>query len=46
MQRWLLVLSVIALLAAAIGCEKTVREPGEPEHGGMFLYGTPSTTSP
>ncbi|MGD0542403.1 MAG: hypothetical protein ABSB33_12890 [Tepidisphaeraceae bacterium] len=46
MRRWLLVLSVIALLSAAISCERTVREPGEPEHGGTFLYGTPSTTSP
>jgi hypothetical protein len=27
-----------ALIAAAIGCEKTVTEPGEPEHGGPFLH--------
>jgi hypothetical protein len=46
MQRWLLILSVIGLLAAAISCERTVYEPGEPEHGGIFLHGTPSTTAP
>jgi hypothetical protein len=36
-----LILIAIALLAAFIGCEKTIREPGEPEHGGVFLHGSP-----
>lgn len=27
----------LALLSVA-GCEKTVREPGEPPHGGVFLH--------
>lgn len=44
MRRWLLILLTMSLLAAAISCEKTVYEPGESEHGGVFLYGTPPTT--
>jgi hypothetical protein len=47
MRHWLIILTVIALFTAAIGCEKTVYEPGESEHGGIFLHGTPpATTSP
>jgi hypothetical protein len=23
---------------ATVGCEKTITEPGEPEHGGVFLH--------
>jgi hypothetical protein len=47
MRHWLILLTVIALITAAIGCEKTVYEPGESEHGGVFLHGTPpATTSP
>ena len=42
MKRWLLALALTGLVAAAIGCEKTVREPGESEHGGVFLYGNPA----
>jgi hypothetical protein len=38
--------ALIALVLAAIGCEKTVYEPGESEHGGVFLHGTPSSTAP
>jgi hypothetical protein len=41
MRRWLLMLVSIALIAQIIGCEKTIREPGEPEHGGVFLHGNP-----
>ena len=44
MGRWIFILAVIALLTAVLSCESTIREPGEPEHGGMFLYGTPPTT--
>jgi hypothetical protein len=44
MRRWLFILAAIGLFAAAISCQKTVYEPGEPEHGGMFLHGTPPTT--
>ena len=38
MKRWISVLAVLGLIVAAIGCEHTVREPGEPEHGGVFLH--------
>jgi len=46
MARFLLALALLGLLTAAIGCEKTVYEPGESEHGGIFLHGTPATTAP
>ena len=47
MPRWLFVLAALTLAALAIGCDHTVLEPGEPEHGGVFLHGTPGpTTSP
>jgi len=46
MRHWLIILTVIALITSAIGCEKTIYEPGEPEHGGMFLHGTPAATAP
>ena len=45
MRRWLCVLIALALVSAAIGCEKTVLEPGEPEHGGVFLHGTPGAST-
>jgi hypothetical protein len=41
MRRWLQLLATIGLLAGFIGCEKTIREPGEPEHGGVFLHSSP-----
>jgi hypothetical protein len=47
MRHWLIILTALALITAAIGCEKTVYEPGESEHGGVFLHGSPpATTSP
>ncbi|MGA2442043.1 MAG: hypothetical protein ABSH08_13900 [Tepidisphaeraceae bacterium] len=47
MRRWLFILAVIGLITAAISCEKTIYEPGESEHGGVFLNGTPPpATSP
>jgi len=45
MRRWLFILAVIGLFAAAISCQKTIYEPGESEHGGVFLYGMPSPTT-
>jgi hypothetical protein len=44
MRRLLMLVAVIGLIWAAIGCDKTIREPGESEHGGVFLHGTPPTT--
>jgi hypothetical protein len=41
MRRWLVALVALSLAVAAIGCQKTILEPGEPEHGGVFLHGTP-----
>jgi hypothetical protein len=47
MRRWLFALTALSLAIAAIGCQKTVLEPGESEHGGVFLHGTPApSTSP
>jgi hypothetical protein len=46
MRRSLLLLAVLFLIVAAMGCEKTVYEPGESEHGGIFLHGTPQATQP
>jgi hypothetical protein len=45
MRRWSICLVIFVLIAAAIGCDKTITEPGESEHGGIFLHGTPPTTS-
>jgi hypothetical protein len=45
MKRWTFILAVMLLIAAA-ACEKTIREPGEPEHGGVFLHGTPTNPAP
>jgi len=44
---WLLPL-LGALLLSLSGCEKTITEPGEPEHGGLFLHhqGPSATTNP
>jgi hypothetical protein len=43
MLRPLLILLALALtLFTFIGCTKTIYEPGEPEHGGVFLHGNPS----
>jgi len=39
---WLAAAAIVTLLLGAIGCEKTITEPGEPPHGGAFLYGSPS----
>jgi hypothetical protein len=36
--RWMGWLAVAGLLAAAVACEHTVTEPGEVEHGGVFLH--------
>jgi hypothetical protein len=38
MRRLIVFLFVIGLIAAAVGCEKTITEPGETEHGGPFLH--------
>jgi hypothetical protein len=38
MRRWICALFVAGLIVAAIGCENTVTEPGETEHGGPFLH--------
>jgi hypothetical protein len=47
MRQWMIMLIAIALIATAISCEKTVYEPGESEHGGVFLHGNPAAaTSP
>jgi sulfur-carrier protein len=46
MRHWLIAIAVAALFIAAVSCEKTIYEPGEPEHGGMFLHGTPASTAP
>jgi len=36
---WYLFLPILgALLFNIAGCEKTVNEPGEPVHGGVFLH--------
>jgi len=46
---WCLFLSLLgALLLNVLGCEKTITEPGEPEHGGVFLHhqGESATTNP
>lgn len=41
----ILIIALLGILFAAIGCEKTVYEPGEPEHGGVFLHGDPSVST-
>jgi hypothetical protein len=28
----------VGFIGAAVGCEKTIREPGESDHGGVFLH--------
>jgi hypothetical protein len=38
MKHWITFLTLTALAITFIGCEKTVREPGEIEHGGIFLH--------
>lgn len=43
MKRWILrwmtsAALALGLIGAAIGCEHTIREPGESEHGGVFLH--------
>jgi hypothetical protein len=35
---WIYLLAGAGLVFAAIGCQKTITEPGEPEHGGVFLH--------
>jgi hypothetical protein len=45
MRRWLFILAVLGLFTAAISCQKTIYEPGESEHGGVFLNGTPPPTT-
>jgi len=37
-RRWIFALVVAGFIVAAIGCEKTITEPGETEHGGPFLH--------
>jgi hypothetical protein len=41
MRRWLVILVSLTLIASIFGCEKTIQEPGEPEHGGVFLHANP-----
>ena len=38
-------LAAAGLFAAAISCEHTVREPGEEEHGGVFLHASPDNAT-
>jgi hypothetical protein len=42
MRRLVLLAFFGGLVFAAIGCEKTIREPGEEEHGGVFLHASPN----
>jgi hypothetical protein len=41
MRHWILILVAGGLIFAALGCEHTVTEPGESEHGGVFLHASP-----
>jgi len=38
LSRWTIYLAVTGLILAALGCEHSVCEPGEVEHGGVFLH--------
>jgi hypothetical protein len=38
MRRAIYIFAAVGLAILVIGCQKTVREPGEPEHGGVFLH--------
>jgi hypothetical protein len=41
MRIWISIMVSLGLIIAAIGCDKSIHEPGEPEHGGVFLHGNP-----
>lgn len=45
MRRWICILAAVGLIAAALGCEHSVREPGESEHGGVFLHASPDQST-
>jgi|HubBroStandDraft_1064217.scaffolds.fasta_scaffold304675_2 hypothetical protein len=44
-QRIMLFLAAAGLILAAVGCEHAVNEPGETEHGGVFLHASPDNTA-
>ncbi len=45
LRRWTILLAAAGLIAAAVSCEHTVCEPGEVEHGGVFLHASPDNAS-
>jgi hypothetical protein len=38
MRRFVCLVLIGGFIFAGIGCEKTITEPGEVEHGGVFLH--------
>jgi hypothetical protein len=46
MRYWITILFSAGLFVALVGCEHTVTEPGEPEHGGVFLHASPDADKP
>ncbi|MGA3066937.1 MAG: hypothetical protein ABSF29_08835 [Tepidisphaeraceae bacterium] len=43
--RWAIWLLAAGWVAAAVSCEHTVCEPGEQEHGGVFLHASPDNAT-
>jgi hypothetical protein len=44
-RKLICLLVILGLMMVVFGCDSKVNEPGEPEHGGVFLHGNPDNNA-